>query len=139
MNKEELFKAIEELDECKNNDEILQIVLDLKIQNADLSKMIEELKRQLIKECKEHQEAMQIADKRIKELENENADLSKIIEDANTRPCEELELYKRAFNVATMDLDLCRNHSQTLNDELVERVENLRNTILERIKEKMEG
>lgn len=100
MNEKIYLETIEELDECKNNDEILQIVLDLKMQNADLGKMVEE---------------------------------------ANTRLCEELELYKRAFNVATMDLDLCRNHSQTLNDELVERVENLRNTILERIKEKMEG
>lgn len=105
---------------------------------VSLAKENENLKNELIKECKEHQEAMQIADKRIKELENENADLGKMVEEANTRPCEELELYKRAFNAAIMDLDLCRNHSQTLNDELVERFENLRNTILERIKEKME-
>lgn len=36
--------------------------------------MCKDLKNELIKECKEHQEAMQIADKRIKELEKQLAD-----------------------------------------------------------------
>lgn len=87
---------------------------------VSLEKENESLKNELIKECQEHREAMQIADKRIKAYQNE------------------LELYKRAFNVAIMDLGLCRSHYQTLNYELMERTENLSNTILERIKEKME-
>ena len=52
---------------------------------------IKDLKNELIKECKEHQEAMQIADKRIKELENENADLSKTIEDLKQQLAEKEE------------------------------------------------
>ena len=41
---------------------------------VNLVKENEDLKNELIKECKEHQEAMQIADKRIKELEKQLAD-----------------------------------------------------------------
>lgn len=47
---------------------------------VNLTKENENLKNELVKECKEHQEAMQIAGERIKELKNENAELSKIIE-----------------------------------------------------------
>lgn len=47
---------------CIHANTIKSIVGDLKKQNADLAS-------ELIKECEEHQAAMQIADKRIKELE----------------------------------------------------------------------
>lgn len=125
--------------------EMAEAIVNLTKENASL-------KNELIKECKEHQEAMLFADKRITELENQLREKDARIEELEGQfayECEcnkqfvecqnELELYKRAFNVATLDLDLCKNHSQTLNDECVERFENLRNTILERIKEKMGG
>lgn len=64
MNEKIYLETIEELDECKNNDEILQIVLDLKMQNADLSKMIDDLKQQLKEKDNEHTKEMMAFEKK---------------------------------------------------------------------------
>ena len=47
--------------------EMAEVIVNLAKENASL-------KNELVKECQEHQEAMQIADKRIKELEKQLAD-----------------------------------------------------------------
>lgn len=58
--------------------EMAEAIVNLAKENASL-------KNELIKECKEHQEAMQIADKRIKELEKQLAD-SAIVGNYGARP-----------------------------------------------------
>ena len=81
-------------------------------------------------------------DKRIKELEQENLSLQEqsIRDNQNwieetTQLKQQLALTEKALDYAIFELDFARNHSQSTNSETLERIDKLRNKILNKAKE----
>ena len=96
-------------------------------------------------------------DKRIKELEEELDDakrdyipklefglqrankMGRDAEEENQQLKQQLALTEKALDYAIFELDFARNHSQSTNSETIERIDKLRNKILNKAKEMLEN